>query len=126
MVLLMANSVLIVDDDPVILLLLRVNFEMEGFRVVTAEDGEIGLSSGRAEDFDLVLLDVMMPKLDGYQVLEALRSDGNVKPIVLLSGNESAESRDRGMELGATAYITKPFDPATLLESMKQLLATKS
>src|SRR4051794_39137868 len=94
----MPPTVLIVDDDPVIQLLLRVNFEMEGFEVATAEDGEEGLARAREINPVLVLLDVMMPKLDGYQVLEQLRAAPAPAdlPIVLLSAKSSPADRQQG------------------------------
>ena len=121
----MAISVLIVDDDPVIQLLLRVNFEMDGFVVATADDGEQGLAKAREMNPDLILLDVMMPKLDGYEVLSALRGEDETAllPIVLLSAKAQAADRQAGIDAGATAYITKPFDPLKVLEDVKKMLA---
>lgn len=117
-------SVLIVDDDPVIQLLLRVNFEMDGFEVETADDGEQGLRMVRLSKPDLVLLDVMMPKLDGFQVLEAIRSDEATRhlPVVLLSAKARDVDRQAGLDAGADAYITKPFDPMKLLAEVKVLV----
>ena len=117
-------SVLIVDDDPVIQLLLRVNFEMDGFEVSTADDGEQGLEAARRQHPDLVLLDVMMPKLDGYQVLAALRESSDTKdlPVVLLSAKSLDEDKRAGLDAGANAYITKPFDPIRLLAEVKGLV----
>lgn len=121
----MAESVLIVDDDPVIQLLLRVNFEMDGFDVVTASDGEAGLEAAEQQDFNLILLDVVMPKLDGYEVLGRLRKNVRTAqtPIVLLSAKTLEADRQSGLDAGATDYVTKPFDPITLLKDMKKLLA---
>lgn len=121
----MAESVLIVDDDPVIQLLLRVNFEMDGFDVVTASDGEAGLEAAEQQDFNLILLDVVMPKLDGYEVLSRLRKNVRTAqtPIVLLSAKTLEADRQSGLDAGATDYVTKPFDPITLLKDMKKLLA---
>lgn len=121
----MAESVLIVDDDPVIQLLLRVNFEMDGFGVVTASDGEAGLEAAEQQDFNLILLDVVMPKLDGYEVLGRLRKNVRTAqtPIVLLSAKTLEADRQSGLDAGATDYVTKPFDPITILKDMKKLLA---
>jgi two-component system response regulator RpaA len=115
-------SVLIVDDDPVIQLLLRVNFEMDGFKVATADEGESGLQMATDLLPDLVLLDVMMPKLDGYQVLEALRAAEATRelPVVLLSAKSLDSDRQAGLDAGANAYITKPFDPRKLLAEVKR------
>ncbi len=120
----MPHSVLIVDDDPVIQLLLRVNFEMEGFEVSTADDGEQGLEQARKLLPDIVLLDVMMPKLDGFEVLSELRKDEATQnlPVVLLSAKALDTDRQAGIDAGASAYITKPFDPIRLLEDVKALV----
>jgi CheY-like chemotaxis protein len=117
-------SVLIVDDDAVVQLLLRVNFEMDGFAVMTADDGEQGLKIAREQHPDLVLLDVMMPKMDGYEVLTALRGDASTRslPIVLLSAKSEEEDRAIGMKAGADAYITKPFDPTSILTQVRPLV----
>jgi two-component system, OmpR family, alkaline phosphatase synthesis response regulator PhoP len=117
-------SVLIVDDDAVIQLLLRVNFEMDGFDVVLADDGEQGLGLAKSERPDLMLLDVMMPKMDGYEVLARLRQDEATRdlPVVLLSAKSSDTDRDLGLKAGATAYITKPFDPAAVLNEIRSLM----
>ena len=124
----MPATVLIVDDDPVIQLLLRVNFEMDGFTVVTADDGEQGLERAFAVSPDLILLDVMMPKLDGYEVLAELRKDSRTLtlPVVLLSAKARDSDRQAGMDAGATAYITKPFDPIKLLGEVKDLVRPSS
>lgn len=121
----MPPSVLIVDDDPVIQLLLRVNFEMDGFDVETADDGEQGLEMARQNLPDLVLLDVVMPKLDGFQVLAAFRADERTRelPVVLLSAKSRDSDRQAGLDAGANAYITKPFDPSKLLAEVKGLVS---
>lgn len=122
----MADLVLIVDDDPVIQLLLKVNFELDGFEVMTANNGEDGLALARQHRPDLLLLDVKMPKLDGVAVLQALRSDPDPAVsglvIVLLSASMRNEDRQAGLAAGATAYVTKPFEPLTLLADVKNVL----
>ena len=119
-----AQTVLVVDDDPVIVKLLQVNFEMEGYHVITAGDGEEGLARARADQPDIVLLDVMMPKMDGLQVATALKGDPatNAIPILLLSAKAQAADVQAGKDV-ADDYITKPFDPLELLERVSQLLA---
>jgi DNA-binding response OmpR family regulator len=121
-------SVLIVDDDAVIQLLLRVNFEMDGFTVLTADDGEQGLAMIKSEHPDLVLLDVMMPKMDGYEVLAALQVDEALRslPVVLLSAKTRAEDRQAGISAGAVAYITKPFDPTSVLTQVRDLVSPQT
>src|SRR4051794_23139197 len=123
----MASTVLVVDDDPVIVKLLQVNFEMEGYHVLTAGDGEEGLAKARAERPDVVLLDVMMPKMDGLQVATALRVDPDTRaiPILLLSAKAQAADVQAGKDV-ADDYITKPFDPPELPERGSQLLAELS
>jgi DNA-binding response OmpR family regulator len=117
-------KVLLVDDDPVILKLLQVNFEMEGYTVLTANDGVEGLEKARAERPDIVLLDIMMPRMDGLQVTEALKADDETKgiPIILLSAKAQASDIQAGKDMGADDYLTKPFDPLELLERVGDLL----
>ena len=118
-----AATVLVVDDDPVIVKLLQVNFEMEGYQVITAGDGEEGLTRARASRPDVVLLDVMMPKMDGLQVAVELRSDPETMaiPILLLSAKAQAADVQAGKDV-ADDYITKPFDPLELLDRVARLL----
>jgi DNA-binding response OmpR family regulator len=116
--------VLLVDDDPVILKLLQVNFEMEGYTVSTANDGVEGLEKARAERPDIVLLDIMMPRMDGLEVTRALKGDDATKaiPIILLSAKAQASDVKAGKDMGADDYLTKPFDPLELLDRVKELL----
>lgn len=118
-------TVLVVDDDPVIQKLLQVNFEMEGYDVVIAGDGEEGLAMAREERPDLVLLDVMMPKMNGLDVAAALRADALTEriPIIMLSAKAQASDVQAGLDLGVDDYVTKPFDPLELLERVAGLLA---
>ena len=120
-----ALRVLVVDDDPVILELLRINFEIEGFEVFSASDGQEGLERARADRPDVVLSDIMMPRLDGLQLLARLRDDPATAgvPVVLLSAQaQNAEVR-RGLALGADDYVTKPFDPLELIDRVNAVLA---
>lgn len=118
-------SVLIIDDDPVIQLLLRVNFEQDGYVVETASDGEEGLQKAKSMQPDLTLLDVLMPKLDGIEVLRLLREDPTTKDltIALLSAKADDADQAKGMEAGANAYVTKPFDPLALLDQVRAMIA---
>ena len=118
-------KVLIVDDDPVIQLLLRVNMEMEGFDVVTAADGEEGLRLASDTLPDIMLLDVMMPKLDGFEVLKQIRIREATRelPVILLSAKATTQDEYAGLTAGANEYMTKPFDPPDLIERVKKLLA---
>jgi len=116
-------KVLVVDDDPVIVRLLQVNFEMEGYAVATAADGEEGLAAARAERPDIVVSDVMMPKLDGIAFAAALKADPGLAtvPIILLSAKAQTADIDAGLEI-ADDYVTKPFDPLELLDRVAALL----
>ena len=117
-------TVLVVDDDPVIQKLLQVNFEMEGYAVLTAADGEEGLERARADHPDVIVLDVMMPKMNGLEVAQALKGDsGTAKiPIVLLSAKAQEADVQAGKATGADDYVTKPFDPLDLLERVAALV----
>ncbi|MDQ3865845.1 MAG: response regulator, partial [Actinomycetota bacterium] len=109
-------SVLVVDDDVVNRTLLAKNVEREGHRVTTAENGRQALEMLRADSFDVVLLDVVMPEMDGYAVLEEIQSDGSLRrlPVIMISALDEIESVVRCIELGAEDYLSKPFDPVLL------------
>ena len=121
----MVATVLIVDDDPVIQRLLRVNFEMEGYEVIVGVDGIDGLEKARAEHPDIVVLDIMMPRMSGLDVAKALKADPETAsiPVVLLSAKAQEADLRAGDESGADDYLTKPFDPFQLLQRVEQLLA---
>ena len=110
------TSVLIIDDEAPIRLLCRVNLEAEGMEVVEAADGQAGLEAARERIPDVVLLDVMMPGLDGWAVAEELLRDDRTKgvPIVFLTARADLRDRARGMDVGGVDYITKPFNPVEL------------
>ena len=113
----MKEQILVVDDDPDILQFVRMNLELEGFDVVTAEGGRDALEMARNRPPELVLLDVMMPELDGLTVLSKLRSSpvtANV-PVIVLTAKALAEDRVKGLDLGADDYITKPFEVEELV-----------
>jgi CheY-like chemotaxis protein len=113
-----------VDDDPVIRGLLEVNLEMEGHDVVSAVDGRDALDKVRADPPDLILLDVMMPNVNGWQVAEALKGDPATRdiPVVFLSARAMEADVRKGEELGVDSYVTKPFDPIELMELVNKLL----
>ena len=117
-------TILVVDDDPVIQKLLSVNFEMEGYRVVTAGDGEEGLQKVANDRPDIILLDVMMPRMDGVEVVRRLKGDDATAaiPVILLSAKAQANDISGGLDAGADDYITKPFDPLELLDKVAALL----
>ena len=118
------KRVLVVDDEPDVLLLCRVNLEFEGYEVATAPDGEAGLEACRELRPDVVLLDVMMPKMDGWQVLEAIKGDDELKhiPVVMLTAKVQDEDQIRGWSAGAAEYITKPFSPLSLSQVISDVI----
>jgi DNA-binding response OmpR family regulator len=118
------RRVLVVDDDPVILKLLQVNFEMEGFTVRTAADGAEALAAATAEPPDLVISDVMMPRMNGLELVSALEADDRTRhiPVVLLSARAQAGDVSDGLGVGADDYVTKPFEPLELVERVNRLL----
>ncbi len=117
-------TVLVIDDDPVILELLRVNFEIEGFDVICAADGEEGLKRARTDRPDAVISDIMMPRRDGLQLLADLKSDPLTQdlPVILLSAKAQKSEVQQGLELGADDYITKPFDPLELIDRLHAVM----
>ena len=120
------RRVLVVDDEPDVLLLCRVNLEFEGYEVVEASDGEEAMERLREQRFDVMLLDVMMPKMDGWQVLEAVKADPDLKdlPVVMLTAKVQDQDQIRGWSQGAADYITKPFSPLALSQVLQDVLAT--
>jgi DNA-binding response OmpR family regulator len=118
------TKVLVVDDEAPIRLLCRVNLEAEDMEVIEAADGETGLALARSERPDVVLLDVMMPAMDGWQVAERLFEDEQTSqiPLVFLTARAELRDRARGLELGGIDYITKPFNPVELASVVQQLL----
>jgi len=103
-----SSTILLVDDEDAVQKLLTYPLQREGFRVVQARDGEEALARFRAEDVDLVVLDVMIPKLDGLEVCKRLRAESTV-PIIMLTARDDELDKVLGLELGADDYITKPF-----------------
>jgi DNA-binding response OmpR family regulator len=118
------TKVLVIDDEAPIRLLCRVNLEAEKMDVVEAADGEEGLALARAENPDIVLLDVMMPGMDGWQVAERLLENKETSqiPLVFLTARAELRDRARGLELGGVDYITKPFNPVELASVVENLL----
>jgi len=116
------RRVLVVEDDPSIALGLRINLEGEGYDVLSAEDGERGLTLARKEQPDLIVLDVMLPKMNGLQVLRAVRGEGLMMPIIVLSARTAEMDKVTGLELGAEDYVAKPFSLAELLARVRAAL----
>ena len=117
--------VLVIDDEAPIRLLCRVNLEAAKIEVSEAEDGKSGLEVARAERPDVILLDVMMPGMDGWQVFEQLLQDESTAkiPIVFLTARAELRDQARGLELGGIDYVTKPFNPLNLAPLIEDLLA---
>ena len=118
-------TVLVVEDDPVILRLLEVNFELEGFAVVLAHDGVEGVDLARADKPDIIVSDIMMPRMSGIELVEALKADEATAsiPIILLSAKAQTSDLKSGMDAGADDYITKPFEPLDLVDRVNALLS---
>jgi len=120
----MPTTVLVIDDEAPIRLLCRVNLEAEGMDVLEAADGPSGLEKARSETPDVILLDVMMPGLDGWRVAEELLDDERTEsiPIVFLTARAELRDRARGLDLGGLDYVTKPFNPVELATQLRRLL----
>jgi len=118
------TRVLVIDDEAPIRLLCRVNLEAEGMEVLEAPDGPKGLEQARAAEPDVILLDVMMPGLDGWQVAEQLLEDDKTRsiPIVFLTARAEFRDRARGLDLGGIDYVTKPFNPLELAPLVEDML----
>jgi len=119
------TRVLIVDDDKVIQQLIEVNLELEGYETARASDGEEALDQVRVFKPEVIILDVMMPKMDGREVCKRIKADPTTRaiPIVFLSARAQEMDVQSGLELGASAYMTKPFDPVDLLDVIERVLA---
>jgi len=119
----MAKRILIVDDEPQMADMLSIRLEANGYDVVTAHDGQEGLDKARSEKPDLIILDLMLPKIDGYKVCGLLKKDSRFAriPIIMFTARARQEDMALGEEMGADAYITKPFDSQVLLAKIKEL-----
>jgi DNA-binding response OmpR family regulator len=115
-------SVLIIEDDPALLRGLRDNFESQAYRVHLARDGREGLSAALANPPDLLLLDIMLPRMNGYEICRAVRAKQLEMPIIMLTAKGQEEDIIRGLELGADDYVTKPFSIRELLARAKAFL----
>jgi len=117
-----ARRILVVEDDPSISFGLRMNLEAEGYEVGVAEDGRAGLERLTDEAWDVIILDVMLPKLNGFEVIKHMRSHGLDTPVLMLSAKSAETDKVMGLELGAEDYITKPFGIAEVLARIKVAL----
>ena len=116
------SRVLVVDDEPAIVTLLQYNLEQADYQVVTAIDGEQALNLALHEKFDVILLDLMLPKMDGVEVTKRLRQEKVKTPIIMITAKTSEFDTVFGLELGADDYITKPFSPREVIARMKAVV----
>ena len=120
------KSILVVEDEPSIAIGLRDDLELDGFRVDVAEDGVAALDAIARKPYDLILLDVMLPKKDGFSVCRELRASGVKTPIILLTARGEEADKIRGLNLGADDYVTKPFSPRELNARIQAVLRRSS
>ena len=113
------KTVLVVEDEKSIVDILRFNLEKEGYAVVTAYDGDTGLDQALNGSPDLILLDVMLPRMNGFDVCRTLRDKGNNVPVIILTAREEEADKVMGLEIGADDYITKPFSMRELMARVK-------
>jgi DNA-binding response OmpR family regulator len=120
--------ILIVDDEPNIVLALEILMKREGYEIRTVGDGERAVEAAEAFRPDLILLDVMMPRMDGFEVCQRIRADASLKgiSIVMLTAKGREVEREKGLALGADLYITKPFSTREVVRKVKEMLASKS
>jgi two-component system alkaline phosphatase synthesis response regulator PhoP len=118
----MPKKILIIEDDPGILLSLKDEFESEGYTAYSAEDGEQGLEIAKQQRPDLIILDIMLPVMDGYEVCKRLRMEGETTPIIMLTVKDKEIDKVLGLELGADDYVTKPFSLRELMARVKAVL----
>ena len=121
----MSHKILVVDDEPALLRLMEYVLGKAGHTMLTATNGEEALEEARRERPDLIVLDIMMPRMDGYQAAEAIRADAALKdtPIIMLSAKAQEEDIERGLEAGVDRYVTKPFAPEELTALVADFLA---
>lgn len=123
-----SEKILIVDDEADLVETLTFRLEAAGYKAISAHDGLEGLNVARAEKPDLIILDVMMPKMDGYQVCRLLKFDQNMKniPIIMLTARGQEQDKQTGGQVGADVYMTKPFDSKILISKVEELLKKKA
>lgn len=121
------KRLLVVDDEQELVQALKIRLGVSGYDVLTAFDGQEGFERARKENPDLIILDLMLPKMDGYKVCGLLKKDTRYAkiPIILFTARAQEEDKQLGEEVGADAYITKPFEPQVLLEKIRELLGEK-
>ncbi len=120
----MTRKIVLAEDEPQIARLIEFKLKKEGYQVIWKENGEEALKAIKMDKPDLILLDIMMPVMDGYEVLRRLKEDENLKsvPVIMLTARAQEKDVVKGIDLGAEDYITKPFHPAELLVRVKRIL----
>lgn len=123
-----AKKILVVEDEPEFRLALRTRLEANGYEVIEAEDGAVGLDLARNQNPNLIMLDIMLPKMDGYKVARLLKFDEKYRkiPIVMLTARSQKNDRETGLTVGGDAYLTKPYKPQEMLDTIAKLLAEGS
>ena len=116
------EKILIIEDEESILMALEDNLKLEGYEVSSAKDGQQGFAAAQEKGHDLIILDIMLPKMDGFEVCKKLRQAGITTPILMLTAKSLEIDKVLGLELGADDYVTKPFSPRELLARLKALL----
>ena len=121
------KRILLVEDEKDMAYAVTLQLEAKGYEVITASDGREGLEKARVKKPDLIILDLMLPKIDGYKVCRMLKFDSKYKniPIILFTARAQDSDKKIGKEVGADAYITKPFEPNALLDQIRELLAVQ-
>ncbi len=121
-------SVLVVEDEPIILRLLQVNLRLQGFEVVACSNGEDALRRAEERPPDVVVLDIVLPGIDGFEVCRRLRASAATAdvPVLMVTAQAQAEDRERGYALGVQGYVTKPFEPAELVVLVRDALAGRA
>ncbi|MGQ9603584.1 MAG: response regulator transcription factor [bacterium] len=118
------GKVLVVDDEEYIQHILNFSFSAEGYQVITANDGEEAIEKAKSENPDVIVLDIMMPKMDGYEACRRLKSDPKTRniPVILLTAKGREVDRKLGNEAGADDYMVKPFSPGRLIERVESMI----
>ncbi|MFC1799946.1 response regulator transcription factor [Candidatus Eisenbacteria bacterium] len=118
------GKVLVIDDEEYIQHILNFSFGAEGYDVVTAADGEEGIKKAKSEKPDIIVLDIMMPKMDGYEACKRLKTDPSTKsiPVILLTAKGREVDRKLGSQAGADDYVVKPFSPGRLIERVEGMM----
>ena len=117
-------KILLVDDEIQLITMVQMRLEANGYEVITANDGQEGLEKAKSENPDLIMMDVMMPKMDGYKVCGLLKNDTRYSkiPVILFTARVQQDDKELGGEVDADAYVTKPFEPYVLLAKIEELL----